>query len=67
MYIQVIEHNLTITMNTGVVLHSLVIHALVRVAPGASQETQLILMTFGTLTELHLLQQVSKLTLNLGH
>lgn len=24
MYIQVIEHNLTITMNTGVVLHSLV-------------------------------------------
>ena len=67
MYIHVIEHNLTITMNTGVVLHSLVIHAVVRAASGASQESQLILMTFGTLTELHLLQQVSKLTLNLGH
>ena len=53
MYIHVIEHNLTITMNTGVVLHSLVIHAVVRAASGASQESQLILMTFGTLTELH--------------
>ena len=61
--------NLTITMNTGVhvVLHSPVIHAVVRVASGASQETQLILMTFGTLTELQLLQLVSKLTLTLGH